>query len=394
MDINKKGLSLNFRNINYINIDIILSKNNIANTFFCKNQYDILNYFKSFISKNNNINNWDINKKISNNYELININQNNSITYIRPLSRSFYKFHEIINDFNLVNLKNYSLRYAALAEGPGGFIESFINFRKKVYMGKEDYIQCMTLKSDSKEIPNWDKAKKYLYLSNIYFCYGEDNTGDLYNIENIKYFRKKMNNNTANIVTADGGFDYSVNFSQQEQQSYKLIFAEIVCAYGVCKKDGHFILKIFDNYTLPTLKLIYLLGTFFKEIVIIKPNTSRPANSEKYIIGKFFKGFDQKIFNNLIYNLNIWNKYPDYNLIDIKGIHLPSSFLYNLVNYNKIIVKSQIKNILKTLIFIKLKIECEELLKVRKLQILYSISWCKKYNIPINYKNKLMWLLK
>ena len=393
MNINKKILSISFnKDIQYKPILFSFSKTNTAQPYFCKNMYKTLDLFKCFISNNEIINKWDFAKKLSNNYELININNSNSITSIKPISRSFYKFIELITDFELINQNIKSIRYSALAEGPGGFIEGFINYRKKNFLGKYDYIQCMTLKSKSKDIPNWEKAKKNFNLFNINYCYGYDNTGNIYDINNIKYFRNKMKGNTSHIVSADGGFDYSVNFSKQEQQSYKLIYAEIVCCYGVCKQNGHFILKIFDFYTLPTLKIIHLLGLFFKEINFIKPHTSRPANSEKYLVCKYFKGFKQEIFNNLIYNLDKWNKLGDnYNLIDIRGISLSNSYLYNLSLYNKVIVENQIKNILKTLIFIKLKIETYDLEYIRKYQVLYSITWCLKYKIFINLKNKLLW---
>jgi cap1 methyltransferase len=37
-----------------------------------------------------------------------------------------------------------------------------------------------------------------------------------------------------------------------------------------------------------SIQLIYLLFSFYKEVYIYKPKTSRPTNSEKYIICKYF----------------------------------------------------------------------------------------------------------
>ena len=42
------------------------------------------------------------------------------------------------------------------------------------------------------------------------------------------------------------GFDFSVDFNQQEKMSAKLIFAQICYALIMQKKGGHFILKFFD----------------------------------------------------------------------------------------------------------------------------------------------------
>ena len=49
------------------------------------------------------------------------------------------------------------------------------------------------------------------------------------------------------IVTADGGFDFSVDFNKQEIMANKLIFCQICFAISMQKKGGIFILKIFDN---------------------------------------------------------------------------------------------------------------------------------------------------
>ena len=51
--------------------------------------------------------------------------------------------------------------------------------------------------------------------------------------------------------------------------------------------------KIFDTFMIPTVKLLFFLGCFYEEIYLNKPLTSRPANSEKYIVAKNFKGIDK-----------------------------------------------------------------------------------------------------
>ena len=112
----------------------------------------------------------------------------------------------------------------------------------------------------------------------------------------------------------------------------------------------------------------------FNTIYITKPLTSRPANSEKYLVCKNFKGFNESIFNNLLDNLHEWhNNESDDILYDIEGIDIPSSFLYHISSFNSYLLENQIKNILKTLIFIKINIECEELSSIRKTQIKYAI---------------------
>lgn len=358
-------------------LNFIYSKK-VLRPFCCKSMKLLLNKYKSFI---NQYDNWDQIKKISNNFELINQNGNMSITKINPLSRSFYKFIEIITDFELIPKDKDSINYSALAEGPGGFIEAFLHLRKKEFFWKNDYIQCMTLSSYSNDIPNWFKAKKTLNSSNINYCYGSDGTGDLYNVDNIIFFREKMGGNNSDLVSADGGFDYSKDFSKQEELSYRLIFSELTCAYGVNKKGGHFVIKIFDVFMLPTIQIIYLLANFYEEVIIVKPNTSRPANSEKYLVCKKFKGFNQCIYDNLLDCLKNWKLDT---LFKITNLNVPRDFINYLSYYNLHIINNQIRNILKTIMFIKARIDCEELKYIKNIQILYATQWCIKYKIPYN----------
>ena len=68
---------------------------------------------------------------------------------------------------------------------------------------------------------------------------------------------------------------------------------------------GTFILKIFDMFLKSTDDYIYLLSLFYNKVYIIKPQTSRLANSEKYIICKDFKIFSDKEMHNYRNTFNL-----------------------------------------------------------------------------------------
>ena len=138
---------------------------------------------------------WDTFKKYSNSYELIHNSNSrykgyhNSIAYYNPLSRSYYKLWEIIMDFNLLHFQ-YPIKSAHIAEGPGGFVEAVVNYRKRNGF-YNDQIFAMTLKSVEKGIPGWSKAESFLNENkNISISYGNDGTGNIYILENILYFKK------------------------------------------------------------------------------------------------------------------------------------------------------------------------------------------------------------
>jgi 23S rRNA U2552 (ribose-2'-O)-methylase RlmE/FtsJ len=56
---------------------------------------------------------------------------------------------------------------------------------------------------------------------------------------------------------------------------------QIIAALNVQAKDGHFVLKIFESFTIPTVKLLYILSSFYNETYIYKPSYSRPTESER-----------------------------------------------------------------------------------------------------------------
>ena len=52
-----------------------------------------------------------------------------------------------------------------------------------------------------------------------------------------------------------------------------------------------------DIHTTNTLQMLFILSNYFEKVIITKPYTSRPANSEKYIVCKNFNGIDDTLLN-------------------------------------------------------------------------------------------------
>lgn len=350
-----------------------------------------LKYYKNKIDEIPNSKHWDNIKKLTNDYELIhssrNKKYNESIAFYNPLSRSYFKMIEFIIDFNLFqNFSCSNIKTSHIAEGPGGFIEAIINKRKNF----KDDINTITLQSTKKEVPGWRKAKNFLdKYPNINIHYGEDGTGDIYKINNIKNFQHKVGFNSCEIVTSDGGFDFSIDFNRQEQMSSRLIFCEIVTALSVQKINGCFICKFFDTYTNITLQMLWLLNNLYEELIITKPFSSRPANSEKYIIARGFKGITVDYLNQLFDIIHKWgelentnnyiyslfnNEYINYQFIEVIKLH-------NIFN-----TSNQIQIIKKTLDIIQGNIQIEEQ-NIIENQIVYALEWCRKYNVDINFNS-------
>ena len=139
--------------------------------------------------------------------------------------------------------------------------------------------------------------------------------------------------------------------------------------------------------------ILYFLSIFFKNVYITKPFTSRPANSEKYVVCKNFTGIDDKYLDDLLYLVSEWEILADQNkqVRDIfQNLVVPQEFQNGLKMYNRYLANIQIKNILKTLCYIEIAIENSHINYIKQNQAIISSFWCYKYDIPINMKCKFL----
>jgi 23S rRNA U2552 (ribose-2'-O)-methylase RlmE/FtsJ len=399
MDILKKHvLKLSHNELDDPKIMLEISEN-IAKQDFDLDIYKLIKKYKDEIDNISNPKIWDFSKKLSNMFEMIHINNkgktnNLGIANYDPISRSYFKMWEMITDLNLIDFQKKKLNVVCLAEGPGGFVECICNMRKKYSNYTDDSITCMTLRSYRNVVPGWNKSGK-IFRENkgLRIFYGKDDTGDLYKSENIISLKNLVKSNKADLVTADGGFDFSMNYNHQEQLSLRLLIVESISALACLNEGGHYVLKIFDIHTKLTVKLIYFLTIYFKNVYITKPFTSRPANSEKYIVCKNFIGVSEKYLNELIYLVSEWEILDEQNKLvqDIfPELSVPVKFQEGLKLYNRHLASIQIKNILKTLCYINLSIENNHINHIKQNQAIVSSLWCHKYNLPINIKCKFL----
>ena len=229
----------------------------------CQKEYSLKKYLskiKGLIDKH--INEWDVIKKYTNPYEFIHTTipgQKVSVSKYKPISRAFFKLIEIYNTHRIFE-SSMPIKSFHLAEGPGGFIEATAYIRNNT----RDIYYGMTLIDNDGNIPGWKKAetmmKKY---ENINIEYGADGKGDLYNHENLLYCKEHYKN-SMNIITADGGFDFSNDYNNQEKNAFRLIFTQVAYAITMQKLHGTFVLKIFDILEKSTMQILYLLNCFYE----------------------------------------------------------------------------------------------------------------------------------
>ena len=382
---NIEKLTIIKKNINENNTECYISKT--LNKYLTEIKHQINDY----------INDWDLYKKYTNPYEYIHsiVPKNGySIAKLKPLSRSFYKMIEICHIFEFQNLLDDDFKSFHLAEGPGGFIEALV-FLKKLNNNNNNINNAnnnktavhygMTLQSQDIDVPSWKKSQDFLKKNpNVIIENGPSGTGDLFKVENLHYCYQCYHN-TMDMITGDGGFDFSVDYDNQEHSSIKLIFAQICFAILMQKNGGVFILKIFDIFTRPTVELLFLLVNLYDTVYIVKPYTSRIANSEKYIVCNGFKSISSDFIENIFKIFEeIMTTDKDSSLThEIFGfldIEMPYLFINKIEEYNAIFGQQQMENINNTINKIINKDQFND--EYIKANIQKCILWCQKHEIP------------
>jgi len=352
-----------------------------TNTYISQSLFHYLSVIKEKIKDQDD---WDIYKKYTNPYEYIHTlvpQKKKSVAKYKPLSRAYFKMIELLEYFHL-NQTSEPISSFHLAEGPGGFIEALSNVRNC----KTDRYIGMTLLDDKNDenIPAWKKTDHFLIEHpNVFIENGADGTGDILSLANLDYCRKKYGS-SMDIITADGGFDFSVDFNNQESNMTRLLFAQICFAISMQKTNGSFILKIFDCFNESTVNMLCILSSFYKKVYITKPKTSRYANSEKYVVCKEFTGESSDAAFHFIRNAFERMTMTPLNNTITCFLSCPISYYFykKIEDYNAIFGQQQIENINTTLELIANKKNVDTLIKMN---IQKCIQWCNKHNIQYNY---------
>ena len=336
---------------------------------------------------------WDIYKEYTNPYEYIHTyvpHLKHSVSTYRPLSRSYFKMVEIMVHFDLLNsmpFKKGPIKTFHLAEGPGGFIEAFVNRRRAQDPANspQDRYFGMTLIDDAdKTIPSWKKSQTFLRNNPaVSIEYGEDGTGNLLSIRNFIGVVQK-HGSSMDFLTADGGFDFSEDYNKQELKILNLLYAQI--AYAVCmqKRGGTFVIKVFDCFSAATVDLLYLLSSFYEKVYVTKPQTSRYANSERYVVctGFHFDGY-APFYS---YILSAFSKMcvTERPVARFLQIDVPMYFLNRLEESNIVMGMNQIENIYSTITLMENKSSKKSRIEhLTKVNVGKCVQWCAQHSVPV-----------
>jgi 23S rRNA U2552 (ribose-2'-O)-methylase RlmE/FtsJ len=336
---------------------------------------------------------WDDYKKITNPYEYIFLSWNRrssrSVATRQPLSRSYFKMIELWDRLELSTYlaaaveRDGGFATTHAAEGPGGFIEACtVRAEKTGWVFKAAH--AITLRSEAKNVPGWRKAAKFLESNpHVKIHDGADGTGNILCEPNQAAFITHVRTEHpggVHLFTADGGFDFSKDYTAQEDTIFPLLFAEVLLGLQVLAKGGVLVIKCFDTLERPTHDLIWLTTRAFCEWGIVKPCTSRAGNAERFIVCKGYLGDCDDV-------LGILRAYQAAGLFKQPVLQTPSCDSYRSLAAQIACLQEKIEHvetqiITETLALIK-HTDRAVIRNLVRSNVMRSMEWCAAHDEPV-----------
>lgn len=223
------------------------------------------------------------------------------------------KMFEMLSQFPLIDCK-FPVKVFCNAELPGAFIVAINHYIRSKFPDCDfDWVA-------SSYLPTEINAKNSTILEDKYNIYSKNRekwlmgpkpnaiTSDLYtngdvtSKENIKILSSSAKEKLGDIhlYTSDAGIDVSEDYNNQEEMTMLLNFGQCLCGLLSICVGGSLVTKQYTFFHPFNRSLILLMSSLFDEFYITKPATSRPANSEIYLVGLSFRGISEDLSSKLL----------------------------------------------------------------------------------------------
>jgi hypothetical protein len=278
------------------------------------------------------------------------------------VNRGWTKMYEMLHTIPELVGNKIAVKSFHLCDAPGGFILATEFFLKK----KNATLNWKAQSLNPNELIN---IKKYGKILNDDFgilkqfperwIWGKDNTGDISNPENIKFYSEHCKD--VDLMTSDCGID----FGARDEFLEKINYSQFLFMFNNLPKGGNCLLKVFSPISSQKISILYLFYSRFKKMFFYKP-MQNPSSEEFYIIGINYENpLNQEELNIMFDVLNNYNSeeclvdnIPEYFILQLESImrKLADNYdrsiekkIYYLDNLDKI-TKEHIKDLNKTIL--------------------------------------------
>lgn len=206
------------------------------------------------------------------------------------VSNAWLKMYELCSHFNLIGRGTRRLRHFDNAAFPGSFLFATNHYCKTIAKVREYDWYASSMVDDTKDL----LLDTYgLYKRNVdRWLMGQNKcNGDVTKLLSLSYWKKRLGG-TVDLYTSDLGFETGGdgNFLKQEYAHLQPNLGQTLAGLLTLKQGGHLVVKQYTFFEPFNISLLYLLSMLFKSLKVCKPVTSRPANSETYIVGLSYLG--------------------------------------------------------------------------------------------------------
>jgi 23S rRNA U2552 (ribose-2'-O)-methylase RlmE/FtsJ len=213
----------------------------------------------------------------------------------RGTNRAYFKIWEILSKFeSQLLLDTKSLRTCHLAEAPGSFVLALHDYLAKERPDTQVSSYAISKRPNKPSINGGHDGHPTFHRSLFNKSNVEVEYIDLLDSNETVAVLEKVHG-SFDFITGDGGIDEGKSFNLKEELHKDLLLAEVNMTINLQKVGGSCMIKFFETFDEDTLKIMYLLVRHYKIYRVCKPKTSRPTNSERYLLCHNFVGNNSTI---------------------------------------------------------------------------------------------------
>ena len=305
------------------------------------------------------------------------------ISHPKAMTNAWLKCWEMIHVYDLIRPKK-ELTVFCNAELPGAFLFAIHHYITAKL--KQPYQWYANSLYPSKDDILGDEFGLYRHHKERWMM-DETNGGSVTNLEMIRHIATRMPH-TVDLYTSDIGIGLTFDtFNKQEELEAPLHLGQVICGLHTLAEGGNMVCKMFMFFKPFSVSLLYGLTRMFDAFYISKPETSRPGNSEVYIIGKGYRHNSDYVA--MLENvLSHWSEEQVYAYIE----PVPDVFYDQLVSISESIYRRQIAYITEQVSVVRKLYDQEYLPEFHSIKHVlkqelkkgYDITenWLEQYNIP------------
>jgi hypothetical protein len=321
------------------------------------------------------------------------------------ITNAWLKYYEIYEQYKFIPAK-LDRKYIAFfnAELPGAALSAFNHYMKTMRKSVQFDWRASSL------APSPDTKNSAEALGDTYGLYEmnkdhwlmtilsqgdpmpEDyNSGDVTVAQNILDFERKVGPGSplggADLYSHDAGIDVSttadgkLGFNDQELANAKIHFGCALSAFVTLRPGGVFIGKQYTFFETFTWNLLMIYSGLFDKFYICKPLTSRPYNSEVYLVGLGFHGLSPALRTMMFDRLTNFTTAPFFPMPDAQGRN--TECIHCIESFSRLVFGQQAQIILQNVnLFDKYGYHLQELrTMLSKGKYAHIMRWLAKYRI-------------